>query len=251
MDRCVFACMSTFYELSYVCVCLPTLGLPQIKTVSHTEAASIPYVATTALTALVNAGYMCRGNCANKRVLITGASGGVGKFSIQVRTLTMTCSHNAKGLVRGLGADEVADYTAGDVAAELALLEKWVLFVGIMSKCWALGLLMPWAGAKYVTLVTPFLLNTDSMGLLEGTVHSGFILHQKAITNMCNGVFYRWGFNVPDGLALDKVSQLVDARKVLHTVCSTMSTTLHALSCSTISTIMERGVVIGGYSEDG
>lgn len=31
-------------------------------------------------------------------------------------------------------------------------------------------------------LLTPFLLNTDSMGLLEGPVHSGFILHQKAIT---------------------------------------------------------------------
>lgn len=46
--------------------------------------------------------------------------------------MTVTCSHNAEGLVRGLGADEVVDYTAGDVATELGLLEKCVLLVGIM-----------------------------------------------------------------------------------------------------------------------
>ena len=45
----------------------------------------------------------------------------------------------------------------------------------------AMGMLKPWSGAKYVTLVTPFLLNTDSMGLLDGTFHAGFTLHSKAI----------------------------------------------------------------------
>lgn len=54
--------------------------------------------------------------------------------------------------------------------------------VGGDSEQWALGLLKSWSGAKYVTLVTPFLLNIDSMGLLEGAVHSGLNLHQKAIT---------------------------------------------------------------------
>ncbi|CAB1342665.1 unnamed protein product [Coregonus sp. 'balchen'] len=232
------------------------------RSLSHMEAVSIPYVAATALSALVNAGGLCRNNCANKRqvhthsymtkyslsqtsllpcavtvgphpvplwpqtrdllhnntlhfrssilnnhytknhVLITGASGGVGTFSIQLLKawgahVTVTCSHNAEGLVRGLGADEVVDYTAGD---------------------WALGMLKSWSGAKYVTLVTPFLLNIDSMGLLEGAVHSGLNLHQKAITNMCKGVFYRWGFYAPDGPALDEVSQLVDAGKILPVV---------------------------------
>jgi hypothetical protein len=40
---------------------------------------------------------------------------------------------------------------------------------------------------------------------------------------MCNGVFYRWGFYAPDGPALDEVSQLVDAGKVL---------LLHSLVCN-------------------
>lgn len=37
------------------------------KSISHTEAASIPYVANTALSALVNAAGLCRDRCADKR----------------------------------------------------------------------------------------------------------------------------------------------------------------------------------------
>uniref|UniRef100_A0A668A2L4 NAD(P)H oxidoreductase RTN4IP1, mitochondrial n=1 Tax=Myripristis murdjan TaxID=586833 RepID=A0A668A2L4_9TELE len=197
------------------------------KLLSHTEAASIPYVAATALSALVNAGGLCRDNCSNKRVLITGGSGGVGTFSIQLLKawgahVTVTCSHNAEGLVRGLGADEVVDYMAGDVAAQLDMMEKFDVIldnVGGETEQWALSLLKPWSGAKYVTLVTPFLLNTDSMGLLDGIVRSGFTLHNKAIQNIIsNGVFYRWGFYAPDGPALDEISKLVDAGKILPVV---------------------------------
>ncbi|KAM4600992.1 reticulon-4-interacting protein 1 homolog, mitochondrial-like [Polymixia lowei] len=197
------------------------------KSLSHTEAASIPYVAGTALSALVNAGGLCRDNCSKKRVLITGGSGGVGTFSIQLLKawgahVTVTCSQNAEGLVRGLGADEVVDYTAGDAAARLEMMEKFDVIldnVGGDTEDWAPGLLKPWSGAKYVTLVTPFLLNTDSMGLLDGTVRSGFTLHSKAVQNiLTNGVFYRWGFYAPDGPALDEVGELVDAGKILPVV---------------------------------
>lgn len=38
--------------------------------------------------------------------------------------VTVTCSQNAEGLVRGLGADEVVDYTAGNVADQLEIMEK-------------------------------------------------------------------------------------------------------------------------------
>lgn len=52
---------------------------------------------------------------------------------------------------------------------------------GADTEQWAMSLLKPWSGAKYVTLVTPLLLNTDSMGLLDGTFHSGITLNTKAI----------------------------------------------------------------------
>ncbi|XP_073348878.1 reticulon-4-interacting protein 1 homolog, mitochondrial-like [Pagrus major] len=197
------------------------------KLLSHTEAASIPYVANTALSALVNAGGLCRDSSSNKRVLITGGSGGVGTFSIQLLKawgahVTVTCSQNAEGLVRGLGADEVVDYTAGDATEQLEMMDKFDVIldnVGGETEQLVMGMLKPWSGAKYVTLVTPLLLNTDSMGLLDGTFHAGFTLHSKAIQNLISsGVFYRWGFYAPDGPALDEVSSLVDAGKILPVV---------------------------------
>uniref|UniRef100_A0AAQ4QVV2 NAD(P)H oxidoreductase RTN4IP1, mitochondrial n=1 Tax=Gasterosteus aculeatus aculeatus TaxID=481459 RepID=A0AAQ4QVV2_GASAC len=159
------------------------------KLLSHTEAASIPYVANTALSALVNAGGLCRDSASNKRVLITGASGGVGTFSIQLLKawgahVTVTCSQNAEGLVRGLGADEVVDYTAGDSLELLEMMEKFDVIldnVGGETEEWATGLLKPWSGAKYVTLVSPLLLQTDSMGLLDGMLQAGLSLHNKAM----------------------------------------------------------------------
>lgn len=197
------------------------------KFLSHTEAASIPYVASTALSALVNAGGLCRDSSSNKRVLITGGSGGVGTFSIQLLKawgahVTVTCSQNAEGLVRGLGADEVVDYTAGDAPEQLEMMEKFDVIldnVGGETDRWAMGLLKPWSGAKYVTLLTPLLLNTDSMGLLDGMCQAGFSLHSKITQNiLSSGVFYRWAFYAPDGPALDEVSRLVDAGKILPVV---------------------------------
>lgn len=38
--------------------------------------------------------------------------------------VTVTCSHNAEGLVRGLGADEVVDYAAGDAPKRLGTMQK-------------------------------------------------------------------------------------------------------------------------------
>lgn len=53
--------------------------------------------------------------------------------------------------------------------------------VGGETEEWATGLLKPWSGAKYVTLVSPLLLQTDSMGLLDGMLQAGLSLHNKAM----------------------------------------------------------------------
>ncbi|KAM3871479.1 NAD(P)H oxidoreductase RTN4IP1, mitochondrial [Diretmus argenteus] len=192
------------------------------KSLSHTEAAAIPYVAATAWSALVNTGGLTKEKSAKKRILILGGSGGVGTFAIQLLKawgahVTVTCSQNAERLVRGLGADHVVDYTAGPVEVPLGALERFDLIldnVGGATEHWALGLLKPWSGAKYITLVTPFLQNTDLLGIADGMLQTAATVATKALKHLSRGVHYRWGFFAPSGPALDDISDMVDAGQI-------------------------------------
>lgn len=79
------------------------------------EAAALPTAATTALLALRDHGNVREGY----RVLITGASGGVGSFAVQIAKalgaeVTGVCSTAKVDMVRSLGADHVVDYTKED-----------------------------------------------------------------------------------------------------------------------------------------
>nr|XP_024662109.1 reticulon-4-interacting protein 1, mitochondrial isoform X1 [Maylandia zebra] len=201
------------------------------KCLSHIEAAAIPYVATTAWSALVNTGGLRKDNCANKRILILGGSGGVGTFAVQMvkawgAHVTVTCSQNAEQFLRGLGADHVVDYTAGPVEEPLSALEKFDLIldnVGGDTESWALKLLKPWSGAKYVTLVTPFMQNTDRLGVADGMMQSAATVASKALKHLMKGVHYRWGFFAPSGCALDEIRDMVDAKQIRPVVEETFS----------------------------
>jgi len=98
----------------YVCT---TEEFIQPKPVNLTfeEAACVPLAATTALQGLRDHGKVKEGD----KVLIIGASGGVGTFAIQLAKefgaeVTGVCSTKNLELVRSLGADYVIDYTEED-----------------------------------------------------------------------------------------------------------------------------------------
>lgn len=80
--------------------------------VSFVDAASLPIAAITALQALRDVGKVEPG----QKVLINGASGGVGTFAVQIAKslgadVTGVCSTRNVEMVRSLGADHVFDYT--------------------------------------------------------------------------------------------------------------------------------------------
>lgn len=88
---------------------------PKPVNLTFEQAAAVPTSACTAVQALRDAGGVKPGG----RVLIVGASGGVGIFAVQIAkalgaNVTGVCSAAKSKLVRSLGADQVIDYARED-----------------------------------------------------------------------------------------------------------------------------------------
>jgi NADPH:quinone reductase-like Zn-dependent oxidoreductase len=96
--------------------CVPADHLVSVPAnVSVVDAAAVPTSALTALQALRKIANVRPGQA----VLVTGASGGVGSFAVQIAKafgaeVTGVCSTRNVDLVRSLGADHVVDYTVSD-----------------------------------------------------------------------------------------------------------------------------------------
>ncbi|XP_019647767.1 PREDICTED: reticulon-4-interacting protein 1 homolog, mitochondrial-like [Branchiostoma belcheri] len=194
------------------------------RSLTHVQAASIPYSGLTAWASLVTQGGLNEKTAKGKRVLILGGSGGVGTFAVQLLKawgahVTTTCSRDAIPMLTSLGADDIVNYQAQDVREHLKRLNKFDLILdGVGGEAekylFSTDYLKPWAGAKYVTLRTPLLKNADSLGFTDGLLKSGMSLAGNAVKGLASGIHYRWGFFTPDGMALDKIAALVDQGKI-------------------------------------
>ncbi len=120
---------------------------PKPSNVSFEQAAAMPWGAT-ALQGL-RAGELVAG----QRVLIIGASGGVGTWAVQIAKaqgahVTAVCSARNAALVRGLGADEMIDYTTEDFVKAGARFDVVFDLIGNRSLSECRSVLVP--GGVYV-----------------------------------------------------------------------------------------------------
>src|SRR5216117_3254678 len=96
----------------YVCVREARAVASKPASVTFEQAASVPIAGITALQGVRDKGKVQSG----QKVLINGASGGVGTFAVQIAKsmgadVTAVCSTRNLDMVRSLGADHVIDYT--------------------------------------------------------------------------------------------------------------------------------------------
>jgi NADPH:quinone reductase-like Zn-dependent oxidoreductase len=167
------------------------------------EAAAVPVAALTALQGLRDHGQLQPG----QKVLVNGASGGVGTFAVQIAKalgaeVTAVCSTRNVEQARSLGADHVIDYTGEDFTRTG---QRYDLILDIAgSKSWSQcrrvlnpNAILVIVGAKGSRLMGPLgHIAKVRLGALRGS--------QKA-------VFFVANFNVPD---LAVLSELLGTGKV-------------------------------------
>ena len=174
-DEVYAACSGALAE--YVSVAEDKLAFKPAS-LTFEQAAAIPTAAITALKGLHDVGKLQPG----QKVLINGASGGVGTFAVQIAKalsaeVTGVCSTRNVDMVRSLGADDVVDYTRKDFTQNGQRYDLILdnvashSFSDLMRVLTPRGLVVPnsgHAGMGYVFkafLLSPFLRQLGSMYL--------------------------------------------------------------------------------------
>jgi len=168
------------------------------------EAAGIPIAGLTALQGLRDYGKLQPG----QKVLITGASGGVGTYAVQIAKalgaeVTAVCRTQNVDLVRSLGADYVVDYTREDFTRSD---RRYDLVLEIASN-------RPWSEYKRI-------LKRDAIMVLVGAPKGNMVigplarilrLRLAALRASQKLVFFMANFNRKD---LETLRDLVESGKV-------------------------------------
>jgi len=160
------------------------------------QAAAVPMAGVTALQGLRDSGKIRAG----QKVLVLGASGGVGTFAVQIAKafgaeVTGVCSTKNVEMVRKIGADHVVDYTRDDftrsgVCYDLLLdtignrslrecrrvLSPKAVYVhvgGRMARVLELPIVSPFVSQNLVQLIAKR--NKDDLEILSGLIEAGKI----------------------------------------------------------------------------
>lgn len=195
-------------------VCLPektTFAKPE--SISFDEAACLPIAGLTALQALRDLGGIASG----KKVLINGASGGVGTFAVQIAKIfgaeaTGVCSEANAGLVKALGADRVIDYRENDFTQERYRYD--IVFDAVAKKSFG-------ACANVLEPHGTYISTLPSISILMNQYVLGYLTGKKARTIWVkpNSTDIAWMIaNIEAGkikVIIDKVFSLDETQKAL------------------------------------
>lgn len=204
------------------------------RTLTFTEAAAVPMGALTALQGLEKAGVPDRG-----RVLVLGASGGVGHLAVQVaralgasRVVAVCAARNA-GWVRDLGADRIVPHDREDVLACGETFDLIYDVIGTIPLRRLAPLIAP--GGAYVPaggLGGGKLLGPAST-LLAGVV-AGPLVRRRVVPVAAR----------PDGADLARVGEWIDSGVIRPVIDAVYPRERHREACAHLETQRVAGKVV-------
>lgn len=151
------------------CVTVAASIAPKPATLDHAQAAAVPISALTAWQALVDRANLVEG----QRVLVHGAAGGVGAFSVQLARhkgayVIATSSAANMDFVKELGADEVIDYRTTPFETVVRDVEVVLDTVGGETRDRSWGVLRK--GGRLITVAA------DAEGMKQERVRDAFFI---------------------------------------------------------------------------
>ena len=180
-------------------ICMPENGVLTTKPANMTyeEAASIPLAANTALYFIRDQGNIQAG----QKVLINGASGGIGTFAVQLAKyygaeVTGVCSTTNVEMGKSLGADMVIDYTKEDLTKSN---ERYDVIFDVVGK-------ISFSRCKN---------SLKKKGIYLTTLPTMAIILQTIWTSMIGGKKVKFGDAVPKVDNLIFLKELVEAGKLI------------------------------------
>lgn len=152
-------------------------------------------------------------------VCILGASGGVGTLAVQIAKaeemhVTVTVSTNAIELMKELGADRIIDYKKDNVS-EAVSGQSYDIILDAAGLGPDYATSLPWKFSQYITLMPPVLNNTDSSGIIIGSVKSAWaLIKNNAKTIYGYKGLMKWGFFIPAPRGIEYLRNLVENGKI-------------------------------------
>lgn len=124
--------------------------------------------------------------------------------------ITATASTDAIELVKELGADRVIDYKKDNVSEEVRGKKYDIIFDAAgLGPDYATTL--PWKFSQYITLQPPVLNNTDTSGIIVGSIKSALtLIKQNAKTIYGYRGLLKWGFFIPASNGIEYLQRLVE-----------------------------------------
>jgi len=190
-----------------------TAVFPRSRNISFEETACIPIAGLTALQALRDKGRIASG----KKVLINGASGGVGHFAVQIAKIfgaevTGVCSGASADFVKSLGADKVLDYTTQDFTSGSERFD--IIFDAVAKRSFG-------ACKKVLTSNGIYISTLPSAAVILSQYVTGFFTGNKALAVWVTAkeADLQWmGDQIASGrirVVIDKVYPLAQAKEAL------------------------------------